>query len=155
LRDEIQKKSAGSLSSGIFFYQDMVNSEIGFVPAEFPDSVHTDFDLKDFDATSIGILVGYQYTFVINKNFFINFQLTPGIGYRRFKVNTIDGESSIVNTTAWQVLGRTALGYEFKHFYLGIMGSLIWRSYKYKHYEVDLGTEQFRFTVGKRFDISR
>jgi hypothetical protein len=154
LRNEIQKRNAGSLSTGIFFYHDMVRSDNGFLPVEMPDSIRADFDLKEFDATSVGISVGYQHTFVIKGNFFINFQLTPGIGYRRLTAKTLDGGSGIVNNAAWQVLGRTALGYEFKHFYLGVMGSIILRSFKYKDYEVDLGTEQFRITVGKRFDIS-
>jgi len=155
LRNEIQKRSAGSFSSGIFFYHDMVRSDNGFLPAEMPDSIRTDFDLKGFDATSVGLSIGYQHTFVIKGNFFINFQLTPGIGYRRLTARTIDGGSGIVNKAAWQVLGRTAMGYEFEHFYLGAMGSIILRSFEYKGYEVDLGTEQFRITVGKRFDVSR
>ena len=156
LRNEIQKKSAGSFSAGLFFYHDMVRSEKGLVPSEFPDSsIHDDFDLKDFDATSIGILIGYQHTFVISENFFINFQVTPGVGYRRMDIITVDGESSPENNPALQILGRLALGYEFDWFYVGAMGSIIWRSYKYKDYEIDLGTEQFRFTIGKRFDISR
>ena len=155
LRNEIQKRSAGSFSTGIFFYHDMVSSENGFLPAEMPDSIRTDFDLKEFDATSIGISVGYQHTFVIRSNFFINFQLTPGIGYRRLSAKSLDGGSGIVNKAAWQVLGRTAMGYEFESFYIGVTGSIILRSYQYKGYEVDLGTEQFRITVGKRFDVSR
>ncbi len=155
LRNEIQKRSAGSFSTGIFFYHDMVRSKNGFLPVEMPDSIRSDFDLKEFDATSIGISVGYQHTFVIGGNFFINFQLTPGIGYRRLAARTLDGGSGIVNKAAWQVLGRTALGYEFKHFYVGAMGSIIWRSFKYKDYEVELDTEQFRITIGKRFDVSR
>ena len=155
LRNEIQKRSAGSFSTGIFFYRDMVRSDNGFLPTEMPDSITTDFDLKEFDATSIGISVGYQHTFVIKGNFFINFQLTPGIGYRRLAARTLDGGSGIVNKAAWQVLGRTALGYEFERFYIGATGSIILRSYQYKGYEVDLGTEQFRITFGKRFDVSR
>jgi hypothetical protein len=155
LRNEIQKRSAGSFSTGIFFYHDMVRSENGFIPAELPNSIRTDFDLKEFDATSIGISAGYQHTFVIIGNLFINFQLTPGIGYRRLSAKSLDGGSGIVNKAAWQILGRTALGYEFTHFYIGAMGSIILRSYEYKGYEVDLGTEQFRITVGKRFDVSR
>ena len=91
---------------------------------------------------------GYSY-------FFINFQLTPGIGFRRLAARTLDGGSGIVNEAAWQVLGRTALGYEFEHFYVGAMGPIIWRSFKYKDYEVELDTEQFRITIGKRFDVSR
>jgi hypothetical protein len=155
LRNEIQRKSAGSFSAGIFFYHDVVRSENGLVPAEFPDSIHDDFDLKEFDATTLGILIGYQHTFVITENLFINFQVTPGFGYRRLDVTTVGGVSSPENSPAWQVLGRLALGYEFDWFYIGAMGSIVWRSYKYKDYEIDLGTEQFRFTIGKRFDISR
>lgn len=154
LRNEIQKRSAGSFSTGIFFYHDMVRSENGLLPAEMPDSIRSDFDLKEFDATSIGVSLGYQHTFVIRGNFFINFQLTPGIGFRRLAARTLDGGSGIVNEAAWQVLGRTALGYEFKHFYAGAMTSIILRSFEYKGYKVDLGTEQFRITVGKRFDVS-
>jgi hypothetical protein len=156
LRNEIQRKSAGSLSAGIFVYHDMVRSENGFLPAEMPDSIRTDFDLKDFDATSIGVSVGYTHTFVVKGNFFINFQFAPGIGYRRLSSASLGGESGIVNRLDWQVYGRTAMGYNFKkNYYIGAMGSVILRSFKYKGYEVDLGTEQFRFILGKRFDLSR
>ncbi len=79
----------------------------------------------------------------------------PGIGFRRLAARTLDGGSGIVNEASWQVLGRTAMGYEFEHFYIGAMGSIILRSFEYKGYQVDLGTEQFRITVGKRFDVSR
>ena len=48
-----------------------------------------------------------------------------------------------------------ALGYEFKQFYVGATASTILRSFKYKNFNVDLGTEQFRITVGKRFDVNR
>jgi hypothetical protein len=155
LRNEIQKKSAGSLSTGIFFYHDMVRSENGFIPVEMPDSIKQDFDLKEFDATSIGISLGYMHTFVIKGNFFINFQLTPGLGYRRLEANDLAGRGGIVNKAAWQVYGRTALGYEFKSFYVGATGSIILRSFEYKDYEVDLGTEQYRIIIGKRFDVSK
>jgi len=133
----------------------MVRSENGFLPAEMPDSIRQDFDLKEFDATSIGISIGYMHTYIIKGNFFINFQLTPGIGYRRLSAEDMTGGEGIVNKAAWQVYGRTALGYESENFYVGAQGSIILCSFKYKDYQVDLGTEQFRVIVGKRFDISR
>jgi hypothetical protein len=34
------------------------------------------------------------------------------------------------------------------------MVSILRRSYKYKDYEVDLGTEQFPIIIGKQFDVS-
>ncbi len=155
IRNEVQKKSAGSFSAGLFFYLDQVKSGSGFIPQEMPDSILSDFDLKEFDATSIGVSAGYQYTFVIGKKLFINLQLTPGLGYRRLSGTALDGSSGIVNKAAWQVYGRAALGYEFKHFYLGATASIILRSFTYKDYKVDLGTEQFRIMIGRRFDVSR
>jgi hypothetical protein len=38
---------------------------------------------------------------------------------------------------------------------VGAMGSTILRSFKYNDYTVDLGTEQFRVMIGKRFNVSR
>ena len=154
-RNEVQKKSAGSFSAGFFFYHDLVRSSNGFLPQEVQDSLWDDFDLKEFDATSIGLLAGYQHTFVIRGNFFISLQLTPGIGYRRLSGKALDGSGGIVNKTAGQVFGRAAMGYEFKQFYIGATASTILRSFKYKNFIVDLGTEQFRVTIGKRFDVNR
>jgi hypothetical protein len=155
IRNTVQKQSAGSLSAGLFFYHDQVKSGSGFIPQEIPDSLWSEFDLKEFDATSIGISVGYQYTFVIGQNFFINLQLTPGIGYRRMSGKALDGSPGIDNSAAWQIYGRAAIGYEFRHFYLGATASTILRSFTYNDYEVDLGTEQFRIMIGRRFDVSR
>lgn len=155
LRNVVQKKSAGSLSAGVFYYQDLARSDNGFVPTEISDSVWTGFDLTQFNALSFGITVGYQYTFVIKENFFISLQATPGLGYRRISGSTAEAGLGIVNQLAGQLQARFAIGYEFKHFYLGAMGSTILRSFKYKDYKVDLGTEQFRFMIGKRFNVSR
>ncbi len=155
LRNVVQKKSAGSFSAGIFFNQDLVKSNNGFLPQEVGDSIWSDFDLKGFNAVSIGLSAGYHYTFVIKRNLFISLQGTPGLGYRHFSVTTLDDQLGNVDELAWQVFARIAIGYEFKHFYVGAMGSTILRSFKYNNYTIDLGTEQFRVMIGKRFDVSR
>lgn len=154
-RTVVQKKSAGSLSAGLFYYQDLARSDKGFVPSEISDSVWSGFDLTQFNALSFGISIGYQYTFVIKENLFVSLQATPGLGYRRISGSTAEGGLGIVNQLAGQIQARFAIGYEFKHFYLGAMGSTILRSFNYKSYEVDLGTEQFRFMIGKRFIVGR
>ena len=155
IRNVVQKKSAGSFSAGIYFYQDVVTSDNGFLPDEISDSVWSSFDLKQFNALSLGISFGYQYTFVIKENFFVSLQGTPGIGYRRLSGKTVAEDLGIVNQLAGQLQARMAIGYEFKHFYVGAMASVILRSFKYKDFEVDLGTQQFRIMLGKRFNVSR
>jgi hypothetical protein len=154
-RTVVQKKSAGGFSAGIFFHHDVVKSNQGFIPQEVSDSIWSDFDLKDFNAFSIGFSAGYQHTFVIKENFFISLQVTPGLGYRRLSAESLDHQTGDVDELAWKILARASIGYEFKHFYVGAMGSTIIRSVKYNNYTIDLGTEQFRVMIGKRFDVNR
>jgi len=155
LRNQIQKKSAGSFAAGLFLYKDKVGSEQGFIPPELPIALSQSVDLKEFDAFTIGVSAGYIYTFVLRKNFFLNLSGFPGIGYRRFDLKTLDDNQRSINTIGMQLIARSAVGYEFKHFYMGLTMSVILRNFSYNVSEVNLGTGQVRLTFGKRFDISR
>ena len=155
LRNQIQKKSAGSFAAGLFLYKDRVGSEQGFIPPELPIALRQSLDLKEFDAFTIGVSAGYIYTFVLQSNFFLNLSGFPGIGYRRFELKTLDDNHRSINTLGVQLIARSAVGYEFKHFYLGLTMSVILRNFSYDVSEVNLGTGQVRLTIGKRFDISR
>jgi hypothetical protein len=155
LRNQIQKKSAGSFAAGLFLYKDRVGSEQGFIPPEMPIALQQSVDLKEFDAFTIGVSAGYIYTFVLQRNFFLNLSAFPGIGYRRFNLKTLDDNHRSINTMGMQFIARSAVGYEFKHFYMGLTMSVILRNFSYDVSEVNLGTGQVRLTFGKRFDISR
>ena len=155
LRNQIQKKSAGSFAAGLFLYKDRVGSEQGFVPPELPIAMQQSLDLKEFDAFTIGVSAGYIYTFVLRNNFFLNISGFPGIGYRRFDLKTLDDNHRSINTLGVQLIARSAVGYEFKHFYMGLTMSVILRNFSYNVSEVNLGTGQVRLTFGKRFDINR
>ncbi len=155
LRNQIQKKSAGSFAAGLFLYKDRVGSEQGFIPPEMPIALRQSMDLKEFDAFTIGLSAGYIYTFVLGNNFFLNLSGFPGIGYRRFEMKTLDENHRSINTVGVQLIARSAVGYEFKHFYMGLNMSVILRNFSYDVSQVNLGTGQVRLTFGKRFDISR
>ncbi len=155
LRNQIQKKSAGSFAAGLFLYKDRVGSEQGFIPPELPIAMQQSLDLKEFDAFTIGVSAGYIYTFVLRNNFFLNISGFPGIGYRRFDLKTLDDNHRSINTLGVQLIARSAIGYEFKHFYMGLTMSVILRNFSYNVSEVNLGTGQVRLTFGKRFDINR
>ncbi len=155
LRNQIQKKSAGSFAAGLFLYKDRVGSEQGFIPPEMPIALRQSMDLKEFDAFTIGLSAGYIYTFVLGNNFFLNLSGFPGIGYRRFEMKTLDENHRSINTVGVQLIARSAVGYEFKHFYMGLNMSVILRNFSYELSQVNLGTGQVRLTFGKRFDISR
>jgi hypothetical protein len=155
VRNQVQKKSAGSLITGLFGQLDVAETELGFIPLEFPDSIRSNFDLKAFNTLAVGVTVGYLYTWVISKKFFLNIGLTPGFGLQAINLETIAGEKSTKYAPAGQLAARGALGFDSKYFYAGITGFTIWRSFKYKDYELGLATEQLRFFIGKRFDLSK
>jgi len=154
-RTQIQKKSAGSVALGYFFNYDEVDSPDGFIPKEIPDSIGSDFNVKSFRYFATGVSVGYMYTWVISKSFFLNGSLIPGIGYKDIKVTDGQGESGVEKQPHAQLLIRGAFGYENKHFYAGLTGMTLIRNIEYKDYNINLATEQLRITIGKRFVINR
>ncbi len=154
VRNQIQNKSAGSLTLGIFSFYDESKTDNGFIPQEYPDSIKIEFDLKAFTSYSMGISIGYMYTIVFRIPFFINMAVIPGFGFKRVSFTNLSGENDSGNQPTGQLLGRLAIGYEHPKFYAGATASTILRGIKYKEFEIDLATEQFRVFIGKRFDIS-
>jgi len=155
VRNQDQLKSVGSFTTGIFGHLDMANTDNGFIPQELPDSIGNSFDLKSFNTLAIGVTFGYLFTWVISDHFFINVGATPGFGYQRIELETLDGEKSVNNTPAAQFAARSAIGYDTRFFYLGITSMIIWRNFQYKGYDLDLSTEQIKIFIGKRFSISK
>jgi len=150
-RNQVQNVSKGSFLAGVFFNYDDVKSPEGFFPKELPDSIGSDFDLTGFRYIATGISLGYTYTWVISKSFFLNGTIIPGGGYKDIRVVDNKGISDIERHPHVQTQFRAVLGYEHKHFFAGFTGSTIIRNIEYKDYNIDLATEQIRFYVGKRF----
>jgi len=155
LRTQKQDKSAGSFLFGVFFNYDEAYSPNGFFPSELPDTIASDFDLKGFRYIATGITIGYAYTWVISKNFFLNVSVIPGGGYKDIRVVDNAGESDVEKQAHAQLQLRGALGYESKQFFVGISASTLIRNIEYKNYEMDLATEQLRFFIGWRLNVSK
>jgi hypothetical protein len=155
IRNQIQEKSAGSFTIGIFGNFDASKSDQGYKPVDFPDSIGTSFDLKAFSSLSFGFNVGYLYTWVISKKFFINVGVTPGFGNQRIELETIDNKKNTKNSPAAQLTARSAIGIDTKHFYMGASGFVVLRNFEYKGYDLDLATEQVKVFIGKRINILR
>lgn len=154
-RTQIQHKSAGSVALGYFINYDEVDSPNGFIPTEYPDTIGNDFDIKSFRYFATGFSVGYMYTWVISKSFFLNASLIPGFGYKDIRLTDDEGDSGIERHPHVQLLMRGAFGYENKHFYAGLAGMALIRNIQYKEYEINLATEQVRFFIGKRFGVGK
>ena len=155
VRDEIQTKSAGSFLLGAFVNYDESKTDNGFVPQQFPDSVRNVIDIKEFQNLAFGVSVGYAHNFVARDKFIFGIAVLPGFGYQRVSVVNLSETKGEEEQPAAQLLMRAALGYEHKHFFLGLTGSVNFRGIDFDPYDFRLATEQFRFIVGKRFNVSR
>jgi hypothetical protein len=153
IRNQVQLKSAGSFTVGIFGHYDLSVTENGFIPEEFPDSISNNFDLRSFSTLALGVTFGYLHTWVISKYFFVSTGITPGFGNQRIELKTIAGEKSVQNAPAAQLAARAAIGYESRYLYAGLSGVIIWRNFEYKGYDLDLATEHIKFFIGKRFMV--
>lgn len=149
--NQVQNKSAGSIAVGLFGTLDQLKTDNGFLPPEMEDSTGIKFDLKSFEALTIGISAGYMYTFVLGKGFFISLAAVPGVGYRWYKIKDVGDNIKNVNQIAFHLLGRIAIGYNRGRYFLNFNSIFNVRKYKYDPYELSMSTEQLKLTFGIRF----
>ncbi len=151
VRDEVQKRSAGSFLLGLFANYDEAYTDNGFIPQDFPDSARVKIDLKEFATFAFGVTVGYAHNFVIKEKLVLGFAIIPGFGYQHINIVHLNDDTGIEDQPAGQLLTRIAAGYEFNKFYLGLTGSINFRNLNFNPYEFQLETQQFRVIFGKRF----
>lgn len=153
VRDEMQIASAGSFMLGTFLYYDDARTENGFVPTEFPDTVLTNVDLRQFNNLAIGISAGYAYNLVIGKGLILGAAALPGFGYQRVILSNLDNSETSEDQPIAQILIKASIGYDIRTFYFSSIGSVNFRNVGYKSIDFNLATEQFRVVVGYRFGV--
>jgi len=155
VRNEIQKKCAGSIILGTYFRFDLASAPGSFIPNELPPEYKDTFNIDAYTSGNYGFSFGYTYTFVIWKRFFLNLSLVPGFGLKTMAVYTNEGKFRPKVGLSGRAIFRTAIGYEHKYFYLGITSISITNTFNYNNIEFNANTTKFRFFVGKRFDVSK
>ena len=105
-----QKRSSGSLLSGIYLSHQDVVMDMGALSPELkpflPDTI-TDYRFRYRD---FGVLIGYGYSWVFHHGWLYNITFAPSIGYRHSFPNSIEGKKTLLSTnlTAKMALVRTA-----------------------------------------------
>jgi len=158
VRNAIQKKSAGSLLLGGFYSLDYAGFKNGttksFIPNYFPTAVQDSFALNAYVSKSFGISFGYTYTLVWKK-FFINLSLITGIGIKNLTVVTSTGEQKTKTGSASRMIGRTALGYEGKHFLIGVTSYITTGTIQFENYQIKPSTSNVKLFIAKRFTLKK
>jgi len=155
VRNEIQKRSAGSFIIGSYLRADISNSPGGYIPDDLPIDLRDTFNIKSFSSLNLGITMGYTYTFVFLKNFFVNLSLVPGLGLKASGMYNNDGRVAYSNGVSIRWVARVALGYEHKDFFLGVTSVVTSNSIRYEYVNAFSSNTKLRFFVGKRFDCKK
>jgi len=156
VRNEIQKKSAGSAILGVYARLDATSHTNGFVPEDMPEYVQDSFNILGFLSNNLGISFGYAYTFVIKKHFFISLSLVPGLGVKTANIYTKTEDTYHPKSKASiRIISRIALGYENRKFYAGIANIGITNSFDARHINITSSTNKFRIYIGKRFNLHK
>lgn len=159
VRNAVQKKSAGSFLLGGFYNLDYAGFEDGakysFVPGYFPVEVQDTFNINAYVSRSLGVSFGYTYTFVFLKRFFFNISLVPGLGTSNLVVyDKLKGRVTETKGAA-RFIGRTALGFENKHFIIGLTSYTTTGTLTYENLEIKPSTSNVKFFIARRFNVSR
>ena len=80
IHNEIQKKSAGSFLLGAGFGYYNLGADSTVVPEEFYEHFHPKLQFTDLNASTLSIGLGYIYTLVWKKHFYVTVSFIPGIG---------------------------------------------------------------------------
>ena len=128
VRDEMQLKGAGSVLLGTFLYYDDSQTEAGFIPMEFPDSIRSDFDLNQINSLAVCVSVGYAYNFVLRQAMILGRAAIPGFGYQRVDIRELNDNEGIDYQRVGLMLIKGSIGYDTGKLYFSTQGSVNFRN---------------------------
>ena len=149
--NQVQQKNAGSVVSGASFGINILDGDSILVPKDFHDNFDDKLLFSDLNTTTLGVDVGYMYTFVWKEQLFLTLGFIPGINFVAGDYQTGARQSlglSIV--PKYQIM--SALGYNHKRYFVALQ---FFSSSDYvrfgKKLRAELGKGKLTFVVGYRF----
>lgn len=151
IQNEIQKKSAGSVLFGARFNLYTMDADSSIVPNSAKEYFNENLHLTNMYTSSIGINVGYMYTMVWKKHFYLTLGLIPGIGINLGDYKT-DYKKPLNTNLSIGTATMNAIGYNSRKYFGGIQALGDWYTIRIEN---KLGFIQsqgkFKFHIGYRF----
>lgn len=152
---EKQLKSAGSLLLGGYFSLLTTNAAGSLVSDQFKPLFDTSAYIRQSLTQNVGMNVGYIYTFVIKKKFYVTASMVQGIGVNKLYTLSETGYNTNYKLKFSTKLNlRVAAGYDNGRFFGGTMA--IYDNFSYaaaSEMSFEYGIGKFRVFVGYRFDF--
>jgi hypothetical protein len=153
---ETQVKSAGSFLMGGYYSSFHVQADSGFVSNVFSNYFEDD-KIKNGSNQTYGFNLGYIYTLVFAKNYYLTLSAVQGIGLHNVKYK-IPEEKKVRNNFdfATKTNLRFAFGYNSRKFFAGAM--FLYDFYNFNnHYNTtfDFRAGKIRVFLGYRFESKK
>lgn len=158
IQNEKQLKSSGSLLVVPSFLHAHISADSSVIPNEFAKryQIPPGEQIVNGKFFTYGLSVGYSYTLVFLKGFYINMSMVPGVFFRTRDYESQDG---INHDSRWNVLwlGRGAIGYNSDKFYLGFGGVFGFNNAPFPEGNISFHFDlnQYRFWIGTRFRVKK
>ena len=117
--NEVQLKSAGSVIIGASFSMFVMDADSSIVPPEISTFFEPDLHLLDLNVLSAAVSLGYMYSFVYKKHFFLTISLIPGININSGDYLT-ETRNMINPNFNFKLNTMNAIGYNGRKFFTGI-----------------------------------
>lgn len=119
VQNEHQRKSAGSLLAGGGFHLYNLDADSSLITKEMEPYFNSKLYYSQLNVATLSVSLGYIYTFVIGKRFFITLGLIPGFGVNSGDYRT-EFREPIKTHFTYRIKTMSAIGYTGKRFYTGI-----------------------------------
>jgi hypothetical protein len=157
IQDEAQKQRAGSLLLGGYLNFFNLQSDSSIIPKQLQSAFNDRALLIKGKTLTFGAGVGYAYTIVIRKHFFITLSAIPGIALVNFEGQKENMDYFYSKTKiALRSQIRFATGYNGGKFYAGLnltTDNISMDNSEQSSINYHLGN--IRFYAGRRFDLSK
>jgi len=149
--NEVQRKSAGSPILGASFNMFVMDADSSIVPPEAYASFDPLLHMRDLNLLSLSVSLGYMYTFVYKRHFFLTLSIIPGLNINGGDFFT-DARNYMSPAFNFKINTMNAIGYNSKKYFVGF--NLLADSFYSrlgKKLSVEIGHGKFSFFVGYRF----
>lgn len=116
--NELQRKSAGSFIFGASFNLLVLDGDSSLIPVNIQPEFGSSLYIRDLNNMSLGVNMGYMYTYVFKENYFVTLSLIPGLIYNNgdFSVNA---REEIPRQLNGRVKSMNSIGYNARRFFAG------------------------------------
>ena len=151
---EIQRKTAGTFMPSIDYWIYKINDNQIYIDYNGNEVVRDYF--QQFKGMNTILNLGYYYTYVYRKNWYLNVFAAPGGGYDFYQVTTTthNGVSSDnISSFVFSLQGGVAVGYNTDKFYFGAdyKNRHTYEKYSEDRFKFNTSLNEFHVFIGYRF----